>query len=242
MQLGTLGKNIRSFSQCALLVGVLSSTFLAGCSTPTGKVNLQSVTAKGDWAAVLQEHTRSVRVWNLLLMEARLHATLVTPSLRASFLNNRQDFHGRFAKDLNRDLVDFGQRPDEGVDAPIMSGPEGETEILVLVSFYVANREHKDLNDSYSVWDTRLVRGDATAAPLKIDGKRNDPAVNEVLPYVDRFDDVYLLHFPLASPEGQALMGPSDEPLRLELRSAIGNATVSWELLGQETASSTKPL
>ena len=62
----------------------------------------------------------------MLLMEARLKATLVTPALRSAYLKNRVDFHGRFAKDLHKELVGYGQRPDEGVDAEMMSGPEGE--------------------------------------------------------------------------------------------------------------------
>jgi|GEM_PF-974726 len=227
--------------------GVLfaASLALAGatCSQPQGNVDVRPATADVSWSDALAEHTRSVRVWNLLLMEARLKATLVTPALRSAYLQNRVDFHGRFAKDLHKELVGYGQRPDEGVDAEMMSGPEGESELLVIASFYVADRINKDLNSSYSVWDTRLVRGDTEVEATKIESLHNDPAVVEVLPYVDRFDDVYLLRFPLVGDDGGALMGPGDDELRLEIRSAKGTAAVSWSLQGTgPAAEKAKPL
>ena len=43
------------------------------------------------------------------------------------------------------------------------------------------------------MWDTRLVRGDTEVEATKIESLHNDPAVVEVLPYVDRFDDVYIV-------------------------------------------------
>lgn len=224
-----------------LLPGILLGAALAagGCTTPrsangrTGPVSMtpqtKDVDGEAAWDRILKEHTRRSEVYDLPIRQADMRATLVTPRLRKAFIDARDEFHGRFSRDTSRELLWLGQ-PDEGVDAAMRPAPESEQQVLVFVAMYVTDRKNRDIAASYTIWDTNLVRGDVSVAPVAIETLRNTPAVVDVFPYVDRFDDVYLLRFPLVDPEGRPLLSPGGEPVRLEVKSALAECVVEWAL------------
>jgi hypothetical protein len=160
---------------------------------------------------------------------ADMRATLITPRLRKAFLEHRGEFHGQFARTVAKDLVQMGNA-DEGVDAPMKSKPDAEEQVLVFVAMFVTNQKERDLAANTTIWDTKLVRGTASVKPTKIESLRMSPAVPEVFPYVDRFDEIYLMRFPLVDAQGRSFLTPGGEALRLEVKSALADAVVEWEL------------
>lgn len=208
----------------AALLGPLSGAAACASIPHTGPVTAAPGT--GDWPAVLAEHTRKAESFNWLVRQADLRATLVTPRLRKAFLDARSTFHGELARDLQVELVGMGQ-PDEGVDAPMRAAPEAEAEIVVLVALYVTDQKNRDISASYTIWDTELVIGSQRLRPTKMETLRNSPAAAEVFPFIDRFDDLYLVRFPGPLPAAGG-------PIRLELRSALADPVVEWQLRARE--------
>lgn len=220
-----------SAAACLGALGVLPGCLHAAGTVPLAAPARADAAADGTWAAVLREHTRRDEVFDWTERQVDLRATLVTPRLRQAFLRERARFHGRLASDLHMDLVALGQPPDEGPDAPTQTRPRSEEEVIVYVAFYASQLAHRDLAASYGIWDVRLVRGDAQAAPLSIEQTRYSPAVKAVFPHADRFDEIYILRFPMMDrARGIPFLSPGDPPLELHVASALAQASVSWTL------------
>ena len=182
------------------------------------------------WRVESARATRRFEPYDWANRLADLRATLITPRLRKAFIDDRADFHGRFAADASRDFVAFGNA-DEGVDATALSGPPGEGELLVFVAFYASDQKNRDLAVSGSIWDVTLNRGTTRVKPLKIERVRQSPAVVGVFAWIDRYDDLYMLHFPIVdAPTSTAMMTTGEPPLVLEVDSAIARTSVRWTL------------
>lgn len=218
------------------LLAALSFLVVSGCvSLPqTGALDIATPVPRdeGDrWEEVVREHTRQVEVYDWAVRRADLRATLVTPRLRTAFIAANPRLHGRVADEVEYDLLHLGAPPDEGVDAPLASRPGAEQQVIVYVCFFVEDQKNRDLAAGYTIWDTALVRGDAKVEPLVIEPMKYSPAVAALLPHADRFDEIYVVRFPLVdAATGTAMTAPGAEPLRLEIRSAIADAVVSWTL------------
>jgi len=132
------------------------------------------------------------------------------------------------------------------MDAEMKSRPDGEEQVLVFISIFIRNSKHRDLDASSSIWDIRLVRGEAEVAPEAIDPVRFSPGLAAIMPYVDRFDESYFLRFPLVDAKtGRPMMSPGGEPVRLQVRSALGEVQAEWTLVGEgsdEVAVASVPL
>jgi hypothetical protein len=219
-----------------LPVRVLSLLVLAllggACTTlsSTGDAQLATNADGSDagFPAEARSATRRSEPYDGAVRLADLRATLLTPRVRQAFIKAREGFHGAFADDLARDVVAMGNA-DEGVDAPTLAGPPGDGEVLVFVAMYASDQKNRDLAVSSSTWDVRLVRGAVAVKPLAIERVRRSPAVTAVFPWVDRFDDLYLLHFPMVdAATSTAVLAPGE--LRLDVSSAQASCAVSWTL------------
>ncbi len=205
----------------------------SGCASlpANGPVEVVPATVETSWEGELARASRRVEPYRWAVRQADLRATLVTPRLRKAFLAERNRFHGRFARDAATDLLAMGV-VDEGVDAAAIDRPKGEEQILLFVAFYAADQRNRDLAIKGSIWDVALVRGTSRLKPTSIEPVRSSPAVSQMFPYVDRFDDLYLLRFPLVDPAtGVAPLAPGPEPLHLEIASALATCDVSWSLV-----------
>jgi hypothetical protein len=229
---------MRHATRLSLLVVALSLlvSFASGCATLSDRGALDMATPvaqseSGRWESVVREHTRKVEVFEWAVRWVDLRATLVTPRLRTAFIAAEPRLHGRVAHEFKNDLLRLGAPPDEGVDSPILSRPHAEEEVIIYVCFYVADQKHRDLGAGYTIWDTTLVRGDAKVVPTAIETLKYSPALEALLPHADRFDEIYVMRFPLVdAATGTAMLSPGGEPLRLEIRSALADAVVSWTL------------
>lgn len=216
-----------------LLTIALALVVAGGCATvpSSGPVDLAPSTSTTSWDDELARATRRVEPYEWAMRQADLRATLITPRLRKAFLTERTRFHGRFARDAATELLAMGV-VDEGVDATAIDRPKSEEQILVFVAFYAADQKNRDLAITGSIWDVALVRGGQRVKPLAIEAVRSSPAVSQVFPYVDRFDDLYLLRFPLVdAATGAEPLSPGAEPLHLEIASALATCDVSWSIV-----------
>lgn len=224
----------RASKNTRTLLVVMLLSLASGCATPqqTGALEIaEPVPRDGGelWEEVVREHTRKVEVYEWAIRQVDLRATLVTPRLRTAFIAAEERLHGSVAEEVEDDLLRLGAPPDEGVDAPMQSGPRAEDEVILYVCFYVADQKNRDLAAGYTIWDTELVRGAARVEPLSIEPMKYSPALAALLPHADRFDEIYAMRFPLVDARtGVAMTAPGPEPLRLEVKSAIANAIVSW--------------
>lgn len=116
-----------------------------------------------------------------------------------------------------------------------------EEQVLVYAALFVRETRFRDLGTSTTIWDVQLVRGDTRVSAIAYEPLRFSPALEELLPYVDRFDEVYLLRFPLVARDGTPLLSPGDPPLRLEVRSALGDLVAEWTLVGEAVAPEAAP-
>lgn len=199
-----------------------------GCATipTTAPASVGPTTT--TWDAARAEATRRVEVYDSLMRQADLRATLLTPRVRRAYIDERARFHGAFAARAQRDWLAMGE-PDEGVDAPMRSGPPGDGEVLVFVAFYSPDPKTRSLSARTSIWDVALVRGATRVRPTRIEEVTASPAVSAMFPFVDRFDDLYLLHFPGSdTATGTATLAPG--LVSLEVRSALAGCVVGWTL------------
>ncbi len=205
----------------------------AGCAglAKDGPVELAANNGSTDgWDVEVARASRRVEPYDRANRVADLRATLLTPRLRKAFIDERGRFHGRFAADTWQELVGLGT-VDEGVDATSLASPKSEEQVVVFVGFYASDQKNRDLAVSGSIWDVELVRGSTRVKPVQIERVRLSPAVVDVFAWVDRYDDLYLVRFPLVDPPtGTSMMTPGPEPIRLEVRSALAVASVSWTM------------
>ncbi len=209
-------------SKLAVTLALALVSGLACSSIPKSGPVHAAPAADAAWPTVLAEHTRQAESFDWLVRQADLRAVLVTPRLRKAFLDARGEFHGKLAGELQTELVGLGA-PDEGVDAPVRPAPQAEEQIVVLVALYVTDQKNRDISAGYTIWDTELVMGAQRVRPTAMETLRNSPAAADVFPFIDRFDDLYLVRFPGPLPGGGG-------PIRFELSSALATTVVEWQL------------
>jgi hypothetical protein len=203
---------------------------LVSCAGPRGSGSVSIAPVEGlSWQRALHESTRRAQPYDGAIRQADVRATLITPRVRKAFLDARSEFQGSFADQSARELIAFGE-PDPGVDIESRPAPESEQQMVFFVAMYVADQKNRDISAGYTIWDTTLTRGDALVLPLRIEAVRGSPSVKDIFPYVDRFDDLYLLRFPLTGGAGQPFLSPGGEPLRLRIQSALADAVLEWTL------------
>jgi hypothetical protein len=204
----------------------------ASCAGPkaTGPVGLSPHADKSAWRDVIAEHTRRDESYDWAVRMADARATLITPALRKAFLDSRFEFQGRFAEKTERELVALGE-PDPGVDVESRPRPESEEQVLFFVAMYVTDQKNRDIGASYTIWNTELRRGGSSTRPIAIEPVQRSPAVLDIFPFADRFDDLYLVRFPLADSAGKAFLTPGGEPLTLHIESALATLDLQWTLV-----------
>lgn len=236
----------RAARSLSWVLALAATHVVVGCQKASGPVNMVSpVSAPSAWDTVLKEHTRRSQSYVIPSLEVDLRATLVTPRLRSAYIAARERFHGRIGEDLEDELAALGKKPDEGVDGKMLSGPDAEQHVLVFVAIFVRDQRYRDLSVSSSIWDVALARGAARVAPSSVDRVRVDPGLQGVFPFVDRFDQAYLVRFPLVdAATGTAMLSPGGDPVTLTVASALGKTQAGWTLVGdgvsKDDVSSTK--
>jgi hypothetical protein len=213
---------------------VLALLCAAGCATSSGPVPVSKPAGDLAWADVVAEHTREDDAWHYAVRQADLRATLVTPRLRGSFAAHRGEFQGKPATEFE-ELLLLAEPPKDLRKDELPEAEQPEAQVIVFACLYVTDLVNRDIAAGYSEWETTLSRGKASVTPVKIKNLRNTPGIKELLPHADRFDEIWVIRFPLNDPEsGASLLAPGGEPLKLRLASAMADVSVEWSLTGTE--------
>jgi len=216
------------------LSGLSLLLVLGSCLRSSGPVIVQGPPPKpGSWEKIVAEHTRRDTLNYFHLRTADVRATLVTPRFRSAFLSARSRLHGSIANDFARDLVALGAPPDKGLDAPEQFRPNAEEQILIYVSLYTHDKRYRDLAAHDTIWEIFLKRGEANVKPQSIESIGFSPALQALLPHSDRFDENYIVRFPLVDPiSGVSLFQYDMKPIRLFIASVLGETELKWRLSG----------
>lgn len=230
-------------------LGVLGSLPQTGSLHPTASSTGSQAPDVLPWSDLVRVHTRRGVVYSDagLLRQFDLRATLMTPRLLTAWENGYADAHGRELEGLERTLYETSLWPSLSSET---NGSEGnpvnqvdqaesgapEPMLWFLVSSYVTDQPHRDLGATYSIWDITAtwITPDGqkeTLYPKVIDEQRFSPAMTELLPHTNDFDDIYAIGFPVSAfmlhdlPPWQA-----GGQVELHVKSALASTSLLWQL------------
>jgi hypothetical protein len=172
---------------------------------------------KGDYGPVLKTWTRQEEIYQGFDVRLFLHATYHAPAFRRAFAIAFPDIYGHGGEITRRELVD-------------LSG-NIENYHTFFVSAYTPEKKWNDFEQEDSIWRFSLIGdGSVEVGPEEIVLIKIDENIKTVFPYIDRFDQVYLIRFPMVDELGQTVVGPSTEKFQIKIVSALGQAHLTWEL------------
>lgn len=193
---------------------------LSGCSTapPPGQLfgPVRELTSD-DFGAILRTWTRSERIYRGFDQKMFIDATLHSAEFRKSFAITWPHVYGAGGRVTRRELVE-------------LTG-EAETTHSFFLSVYTSDRDWNDLSEESSIWRLTLRAGDHSVEASEIISIPADANLRAIYSHIDRFDECYLVRFPLADPLGQLVVAPDSEALTITIASALGRAELRWKLL-----------
>ena len=218
-RLGALVRRLCRPAMALLLVCAALALPLAGCHNYR-QARLygadEALTAK-DYPDILQTWTRSDKVYKNLENKLFVTATFHAPELRRAFAVTFPDLYGHGSKITRRELVD-------------LTG-EVEQHHNFFVAVYTPDARWNDLAKNDSIWHLTL-RGSSEVVvsaveliPIKIDEN-----LKAVYPYINRFDKIYLVRFPLADPMHRVVIDSTTTHFTVRMASSLGVAELTWEL------------
>jgi hypothetical protein len=177
--------------------------------------------AKMSWSQAVEMNLRRQEYFVGPVRSANARVMLLTPAMHSLFFREPRQFHGLFSRELGGYFELLSQAQVNPEEAPI---PE-EQETLFIVALYVTDQKNRDLAIRSSIWDVTLSTERTDQAtpqiltPHTIETLRNSPELQSLFPFIDRFDDVYLLRFRRQFPY---------DGCTLRIQSALAQLILSW--------------
>lgn len=171
-----------------------------------------------DYGTVLRTWTRSDKVYeglnNIMFIDVTFHA----PEFRRAFAVAFPDVYGHGGQVTRRELVD-------------LTG-DVEQHHTFFVKVHTPDVDWNDLEEPDSIWRVNLVSSNEVAVPpSEIIKVKIDENLRVVYPYLGRFDQAYLVRFPLVDHEGKQVITEQTERFAMRVASAMGVATLTWDLV-----------
>lgn len=192
-----------------------------GCSAPTRAALYgpsSRVLAAEDYPEVLATWTRSTKVYQGLENKMFVTATLHSPEFRRAFAIAFPEIYGHGGEITKRELVN-------------LTGDIEQYHNLFLV-VYTPNRKWNDLAKSDSIWRLTLIGSNEVAVGShEVISVKIDENLRAVYPHISRFDEAYLVRFPLSDPMSQTVVTATSTSMQLRLASALGVAELAWVLV-----------
>ena len=192
----------------------------ASCSQPPKAVLFgpgTELTAE-DFPRVRETWTRSQKVYKGLDNRLFVKATYHSPEFRRAFAVAFPDIYGHGGKITRRELVE-------------LTGDVEQYHTFFVVA-YTANRKWNDLEQPDSIWRLTLRgKGDVSVSPHEILSVKIDENIRTVYSPIHRFDEAYLVRFPLTDPLRNIVITPESEEFTLRIASSLGVAELEWELI-----------
>jgi hypothetical protein len=176
----------------------------------------QKLTAE-DYPDVLERWTRSDKIYKGLENKLFVTATWHAPEFRRAFAVAFPEIYGHGGNVTRRELVDL----------------TGDVEQYhnFFMSIYTPDRKWNDLEQDDSIWRVNLIGSDEVAVdPAEILAVKIDANLRAVYPYISRFDEAYIVRFPLADPMHRMVIDSHSTHVSLRIASALGAAEMRWDL------------
>jgi len=201
-----------------LLLTALGS-LAAGCSSPppaslygTG----HQISAK-EYADVLATWTRSDKVYGGLDTKMFITGTFHSSEFRRAFAVAFPEIYGHGGNITRRELVDLTENVEQFHN--------------FFVAVYTSDRKWNDLAKPDSIWRVSLVGSEEVAVDAaEIVIVKLDANLRAVYPYVGRFDEGYLVRFPLTDAMHRLVLDGKSTSVTLRIASALGVAELRWAL------------
>ncbi len=170
-----------------------------------------------DYPGVIDTWTRSDKVYKSLDTKLFVSSTCHAPEFRRAFAMAFPDIYGQGGEITRRELVD-------------LSG-DVEQYNNFFVSMHTAKGKWNDLAREDSIWRVTLMGNEGVeVSPAEILSIKIDANLRNVYPYIGDFDKAYLVRFPLTDPMRRLIIDRDATEFTLRIASALGVATMKWEL------------
>ena len=205
--------HVRSF----MIVGLLA-TACAG-PRPLTLSSSETITAD-DYEDVLDAWTRNDRVYDILVSKLFVYATFHSPEFRRAFALRHTNVYGPGAEEARRLMV---------------TAPEHEVYIEFFFSAYTPDRKANDFDEEDSIWRVTLEGQDGAAVVGEVMSINPTANIRVIYPYITTFSKTYAVRFPRTTEDGQPLLTSATDKFVMRLASALGEASMTWDLLPTAT-------
>lgn len=203
-----------------LVLGILAVGLIgSGCRAPRPAVlyGPEQPLSADDYPELLKTWTRSGKIYQKIDSKLFTTATFHSPEFRRAFAVAFPDIYGHGGKITRRELVDLS------------GGVEQYHNFFV--AFYTPDARWNDLAKNDSIWHLTLTgSNDVSVSPDEVVPIKMDENLRAVYPYINRFDKVYLVRFPLTDPLHRIVIDSTTTHFVMRVASALGVTELKWDL------------
>lgn len=203
----------------SLFVALAAFSLVASCSKPR-PAQLFGASDKltaDDYDDVLESWTRKDEIYDGLEHKLFVSATLHSPEFRRAFALAWPNVYGSGGQVTRRELVE-------------LTG-EVERSHTFFLSVFTAENKWNDFDSADSIWRMTLRSGDVEVEPTAIFEIKKDANLTAVYPHIGRFDECYLVRFPMTDHQEKLIITSTSESATLRIASALGTATLDWNFI-----------
>lgn len=195
---------------------VLLPLVLGGCAAEV-PLTLQSSPEllAADYSAVLHRWTRKDAVYDGLDSKLFVWATFHSPDFRRVFLLRHTDVYGPGSEEANRLLL---------------TAPDAEEHLEFFFSASTGSPEWNDFERPNSIWRVTLEGDEHERVEGRVERIKSNANLRVIYPYITDYARTYAVRFPRTAPSGAVVIGAHTREFTLRFASALGTATLTWEL------------
>lgn len=198
-----------------LLGGLLAAALLAGCATQRPlRLNSNQALGADDYEEVLQAWTRNDEIYHDLGSVLFGHATFHSSELRRAFLMRHPNVYGPGSEEAAR---------------LALTSLDAEPGLEFFLSAATTDPVWNDLDRADSIWRVTLQIDEDPPIDADVSRVKTSANLRIIYPFISDFAKTYRVHFPAAI-DGKAVLTPKTRNLRLRIISALGTATMHWQL------------
>ena len=202
----------------ARLGGALVLAVLAGgCVLNPRPLRLNSNQALGaeDYDEVLEAWTRNDEIYHDLGSVLFAHATFHSSEVRRAFLMRHPNVYGPGSEEAAR---------------LALTSVEEEPGLDFFFSAATTDPVWNDFDRPDSIWHITLQIDEDHPIDAEVTRVKTSANLRIIYPYISDFAKTYRVRFPFAV-DGKPVISPKTRNLRLRIISALGTATMHWQLV-----------
>lgn len=170
-----------------------------------------------EYRDVLSTWTKSDKIYHFLDNRLFVTATFHSIHFKRAFAAAFPHLYGHGGVLTRKELAE-DKNTDEGF-------------LGFLMVTYTPFEKWNDFSASDSIWNMELQTSEGVALhPSQVVPVKIDANIRAVYPHIERFERVYLVHFPVYTPDHTQVLGPETTHFSLVMASALGKAVLRWDL------------